>query len=458
MNKPVVGLLPLYLELYDQVVPENRPAAEAFARTIRDELEKLNIDVITAPVCCVKQEFSKAVKSFEKKHVDAIVTLHLAYSPSLESADALAVTALPLIVLDTTPDFDFGFNTGADRIMYNHGIHGVQDLCNMLRRKDKHFMLEAGHWQQSDVLTRVSADIKACIAATAMKTARVGIIGRPFPGMGDFAIPFADLKKNIGMEVIQATAAKFKAIQPASAEIAEELKLYCKLFKIGKASEECLARTAATSLTVRKWIAKEKLAAFTFNFLDIDRKCGLDTVPFLEASMAMSRGIGYAGEGDVLTAAFVASLAKVFPETTFSEMFCPDWKGNKVFLSHMGELNVDVINGKPELLEKEFPFFKADSPALAQGCMKSGPAALVNLAPGPRDSFTMIVCFGDVRTPRKNKIAGISGWFEPDIPLKDMLAEYSRHGGTHHLALVYNPDYKILSRYAEIMDWNCVII
>lgn len=458
MNKPVVGLLPLYLELYDQVVPENRPAAEAFVGTIRDELEKLNIDVITAPVCCVKPEFSKAVKAFEKKRVDAIVTLHLAYSPSLESADALAVTALPLIVLDTTPDFDFGFNTAADRIMYNHGIHGVQDLCNMLRRKGKHFMIEAGHWQQSDVLTRVAADIKACIAAAAMKTARVGIIGQPFSGMGDFAIPFAGLKKLIGMEVIQATAAKFKTLQPVAAEIAEELKLHDKLFKVGKASEECLARTAATSLTVRKWIAKEKLTAFTFNFLDIDRKCGLGTVPFLEASMAMSRGIGYAGEGDVLTAAFAASLAKVFPETTFSEMFCPDWKGNKVFLSHMGELNVDVINGKPELLEKEFPFFKADSPALVQGCMKSGPAALVNLAPGPRESFTMIVCFGDVRAPRKNKIAGISGWFEPDIPLEDMLSEYSSHGGTHHLALVYNPDYKILSRYAEIMDWNCVII
>ncbi len=458
MSKPVVGLLPFYLELYDQVVPEIRQAAEAFAGTIRDELEKLNVEIITAQVCCVKSEFSKAVKAFEKKRVDAIVTLHLAYSPSLESAEVLAATPLPLILLDTTPDFDFGFNTGADRIMYNHGIHGVQDLCNMLLRNGKHFMLETGHWQQSDVLTRVAADIKACIAAAAMKTARVGIIGRPFSGMGDFAIPFADLKKLIGMEVIQATPAKFNALQPAPAEIAEELKLYSKLFKIGKASEECLARTAATSLTARKWIAKERLTAFTFNFLDIDSKCGLGTVPFLEASMAMSRGIGYAGEGDVLTAAFVASLAKVFPETTFSEMFCPDWKGNKVFLSHMGELNVDVINGKPELLEKSFPFFKADSPALAHGCMKSGPAALVNLAPGPQESFTMIVCFGDVRTPRKNKIAGISGWFEPDIPLEDMLSEYSCHGGTHHLALVYNPDYKILSRYAGIMGWNCVII
>jgi L-arabinose isomerase len=458
MSKPVVGLLPLYLELYDQVVPENRQTADAFAGTIRAALEKLNIEVCAAPVCCVKPEFAKAVKSFEKKRVDAIVTLHLAYSPSLESADVLAATALPLIVLDTTPDFDFGFNTGADRIMYNHGIHGVQDMCNMLLRKGKHFMLEAGHWQQSDVLIRVAADIKACIAADAMKTARVGIIGQPFSGMGDFAIPFADLKKLIGIETVPATSAKFKAMHPAATEITEELKLYSKLFKIGKASKECLVRTAATSLTVRKWMIREKLTAFTFNFLDIDRKCGLGTVPFLEASMVMARGIGYAGEGDVLTAAFVASLAKVFPETTFSEMFCPDWKGNKVFLSHMGELNVDVISGKPELLEKTFPFFKADSPALAQGCMKSGPAALINLAPGPRDSFTMIVCFGDVRMPRKNKIAAISGWFEPDIPMKDMLSEYSCHGGTHHLALVYNPDYQILRRYAEIMGWNCVII
>jgi hypothetical protein len=250
------------------------------------------------------------------------------------------------------------------------------------------------------------------------------------------------------MEVIQATAAKFKAIQPASAEIAEEL-YYCKLLKSAKLRKNALP-DRRDSVDSKKMDSK-KNSQHLRSIFDIDRNADWNTVS--GRPMAMSHGIGYAGEGDVLTAAFVASLAKVFPETTFSEMFCPDWKGNKVFLSHMGELNVDVINGKPELLEKEFPFFKADSPALAQGCMKPGPAALVNLAPGPQESFTMIVCFGDVRAPRKNKIGGISGWFEPDIPLEDMLSEYSCHGGTHHLALVYNPDYNILSRYAEIMDW-----
>ena len=43
----------------------------------------------------------------------------------------------------------------------------------------------------------------------------------------------------------------------------------------------------------------------------------------------MARGIGYAGEGDLFTASLVSSLLSVFPETSFSEMFCPDWAGNE---------------------------------------------------------------------------------------------------------------------------------
>ena len=57
------------------------------------------------------------------------------------------------------------------------------------------------------------------------------------------------------------------------------------------------------SLKLRHWLEKEKLDAFTIAFSGIDRAGGWQTVPFLECSKAMARGIGYAGEGDVLTAA-----------------------------------------------------------------------------------------------------------------------------------------------------------
>lgn len=459
MRKPVIGLLPLYLELYDQVVPELRKDVEAFALTIKKEFEKLGLTVIAAPVCRIKKEFAKAVKVFEEKNVAAIVTLHLAYSPSLESAEILAKTKLPLIILDTTPDFDFGFSTTPDKIMMNHGIHGVQDLCNLLLRKGKHFMIETGHWQKSDVITRVLKNLKACIAANAMKSAQVGIIGKPFCGMGDFAIPFIDLKKSLGFEIIQSSASDFKSFRHSTAEIRKEVDFYLKTFNLAKGSGKNIQQTAKTSLSVRKWIEKKKLSAFTFNFLDIDKKCGLETVPFLEASLGMTRGVGYAGEGDVMTAALVASLAKIFAETTFTEMFCPDWKGNKVFLSHMGEVNTNLLNGKAEIVEMNLPFLKASfPPIIPHGCLKPGNAAILNLAPGPNDSFTLIACCGNVHTPEKTEMAAIGGWFEPEKTLADFLAEYSIHGGTHHSALVYNPDLKVIHCYAKIMEWNFVSI
>ena len=211
MKHPVVGLLPLYLELYDQVVPELRREVEAFAATIKTELEKPGVTVIAAPVCRVKSEFKAAVKQFEAQGAAAIVTLHLAYSPSLESIEALAGTDLPVIMLDTTPDYEFGFGVDPARIMPNHGIHGVQDLANMLLRRGKKFLLEAGHWQHSDVLARVQTDIKSGIVADGMKKARVGLVGSPFRGMGDFFVPFAKLRELIGMTVVPSTPENFAA-------------------------------------------------------------------------------------------------------------------------------------------------------------------------------------------------------------------------------------------------------
>lgn len=102
---------------------------------------------------------------FEKEDVDAIVTLHLAYSPSLESSEVLKRTKLPLIVLDTTPDYEFTPFTYADAMLYNHGIHGVQDMCNLLKRNGKAYQVFAGHTDHSDVLDRVAKSARAAMAA-----------------------------------------------------------------------------------------------------------------------------------------------------------------------------------------------------------------------------------------------------------------------------------------------------
>lgn len=66
--------------------------------------------------------------------------------------------------------------------------------------------------------------------------------------------------------------------------------------------------------------SQQHLTGFTINFEEAGCHKGLPCMPFSEACKAMARGIGYAGEGDVLTAAFVSALLRTLAE--FGDMEC----------------------------------------------------------------------------------------------------------------------------------------
>ncbi len=462
MNKPKIGLLPLYLELYDQALPQIRPRMDAFRENIIHALEGKGLEMAAADVCRIKTEFDHAVSWFELEQADIIVTLHLAYSPSLESAEALASTKLPVVVLDTTPAYDFSPSQEAEEILYNHGIHGVQDLCNLLIRNKKSFKIEAGHWKESDVLDRVAASARAAKMASTIKNARVGRIGEPFKGMGDFAVEPSMLKASIGIETILYDIKKGQAWlnKISESEVISEMTKDKERFVMEGIQPDVHRRTTAAGLMVRKWIEENDLTAFTVNFLAVDKASGIPCMPFLEAGKAMSRGIGYAGEGDVLTAALVGALASVYPETTFTEMFCPDWKNNSIFLSHMGEMNLDLSAEKLRLIEKDFPYTDADNPAAAYGRLKAGKAVFVNLAPAADGQFVLIAAPGEMlEVDGEDKMKdSIHGWFQPASPVADFLSDYSRAGGTHHAALVYGDAADVILRFGEQMGWRTLVI
>ena len=122
-----IGLLPFYLALYDNFRPERSDEIRAFAGKISKALEAKGFEVVSSPACRLKNEFHEAIKLFEKSGCEVIATLHLAYSPSLESYEALVNTNLPIIVIDTTDTEDFSDNGSPKNISYCHGIHGVMD-------------------------------------------------------------------------------------------------------------------------------------------------------------------------------------------------------------------------------------------------------------------------------------------------------------------------------------------
>lgn len=455
-----VGYLPLYLKLYDDALGSMRARIDDFNSMMQQTIEEKGIELVSAPVCRTREEFEKAVPLFDD--VCAVITLHLAYSPSLESIDALVKINKPIIVLDTTPSYSFDPTLDSEEILYNHGIHGVQDMCNMLKRRGVQYYVAAGHWENSDVVDKSVELCRAAYVARLMKNARVGRIGSSFKGMGDFFVTPEELEESIGSTVIPFDINRVEILKSEiiDEEVGKEMDADLKLFETVDYDDRAHRRTARMNLMVRQWIERNELDAYTMNFSDFDRKYGFECVPFVEACKSMARGIGYAGEGDVLTAALCGALLKIYPETSFTEMFCPDWKGNSLFLSHMGEMNVKTARGKMQLTVKEYPYSDVDAPLMVNGCFKPGDAVLINLAPMGDGQYTLILSKVSV-LPTEGDYSmkdSIHGWIKPEKPVADFLEQYSTAGGTHHLVMVYGDALSCLSAFGKMMGFSVEII
>lgn len=454
------GLLPLYLKLYDETVPEVFPHFESFLQTVVAGLEAAGVEVLRGAVCRVAPEFQAAVAAFEQQEVDIIVTLHLAYSPSLESVEALTQTPLPILMLDTTLDAAFGMATHPDRIMFNHGIHGVQDLASMLRRRGKQYEIVAGPANADALYVRAAGIIRAARAARALRGMRVLRVGETFRGMGDFSVPEALLRESLDIVVEQIGVPELAAAvaEVSSGEIEAEARCDAEHYHLDLAPE-VHRRSLRVGLGLRRLLEQGGYGAFSMNFLAFDSSEGpVDVVPFLEASKAMSRGLGYAGEGDVLTAALVGALGGAFDAVTFTEVFCPDWEGGAIFFSHMGEINPAVLEGGARVFEKPFPFTAARNPAVLTGAVRPGPAVLVNLLPGPEGRFELLCAPLEIQRdesgPEMRDVIRL--WARPEGALESFLERYSKLGGTHHSALVLGVCPEALEAFGRMAGFDAV--
>lgn len=464
-RQPKIGLLPFYLKLYDDLMPERRAAFESFITHIAEGFQSRGVEVSIAPVCRIREEFEQAVKTLENENVDTLVSLHLAYSPSLESVDVMCQTSLPLIMLDTTMDSDFGRNVAAERIMFNHGVHGVMDFACMLRRRKRHFEIVAGHVSDPKTLDRAVDHVRAVIAAREWSGTRALRVGPAFKGMGDFTVEESILKEKFGIDITEIGIAELdKAVEAVNeADVERELEKDRSLYTCDL-EETCHRRSVRIGLGLRSLIEAGHYGAMSVNFQEFDgSERPADTMPFLEISKAMGRGIGYGGEGDVLTAALVGALGRTFEAVTFTEIFCADWTGNALFLSHMGEISPGVAGEQPRVFEKPFFIKNAPAPAVLTCPLKPGPAVYVNLAPGPDDTFTLIVVpvevlpEDDTLDPAMHNT--VRGWIQPQMPVVDFLESYARAGGTHHSALVLGPHVEAIcafGRHVKGIDVLCL--
>lgn len=450
MQAKCIGLMPLYIELYDRSGREKRNRMYDFYQKIVSKFEAQGFRVITSDFCRLRSEFEETIANFEAEGADALVTLHMAYSPSLESIDALCATKLPIIVLDTTETLEFTNEQNSSEITYNHGIHGVMDMCSMLKRRGKPYAILAGHYEESGYIERACGYVRAASVVKALNRAHVGLIGASFDGMGDFCVEPSELKERFGICVedvdpdVLATYSQQISAQMLQDELEDnntrfQVKEELSLSDYEKAVKNCLA--------LRQFLQQNGYTAFSINFLNVSE------IPFIECCKAMERGVGYAGEGDGLTSAFVGAILSAYPNTNFVEVFCPDWKNDTLFLSHMGEVNYRITKGKPVLCKKGgyVDTYAAYAP------MMGGKGVYMNISRG-KDNYQMFLSAADMlEYSTDNFEKCVRGWMKPfKKTTAEFLEAHSKYGATHHSIFVYDATVEELSFLGRLLGMDVV--
>ncbi len=437
--RPQLGLLSLTLELYETLAPGLRASREAWLRETLIPALGTQADVHFEGAVFRREDIEATVARFEAMHLDALAVVLLTYSPSQLALPALRRTRLPLVIWNTQEllAVDSAFTTAA--MIDNHGVHGTQDLANVLTREGVAFHYVTSAATDPDGLAELADFAAAAAAARRLRSARIGMLGYPFPGMGDFAVDTTRLASTLGCSWVNLTVEDYiqRSAAAAAAEVADLVTDYRRSYEVAAdVTDADLDATARAELALRGLVRDHRLDALTYQFLAFGDDARTSTLPFVAASRLMAEGVGFGGEGDVLAAAATTFVNWLQPPASFSEMFTIDFAGGSLFLSHMGEANVGMArrDRRVPLVARPTPITRTRDRQLALvTSFAPGPATLIALTPGPGLRWRLIAAPVTVED-----FGPLPGFCVPHFKLRpagdvrDFLTAYAKAGGPHH--------------------------
>ena len=459
MVRPKVGLLALTLELYETLLPDLRGSREAWLRRAVIPALEREADIRFTRAVFRREDVEAAVAEFEAARVDALLVILLSYSPSQLALPALQRTRLPIVIWNTQELRAVDQTFTLAKMVDNHGVHGTQDLANVLTRSGVRFHYVTSPDNDVAGLQELGDFFAAAAAVNRLRSAWIGSLGYPFPGMGDFAVDTTHLAATLGCAWTNLTVEDYinRAASAPAAEVGRLVAEYRQSYDVAPdLTEADLALTARAELAVRGMLADHRLDALTYQFMAFGDDERTPTLPFVAASRLMGEGIGFGGEGDLLAAAAATFFNWLKPPASFSEIFTIDFEGDSLFLSHMGEANTDMArrDRKIPLVGRPAPITRTRGRQLALvTSFEPGPATIAALTPGPQGRWRLIAA-----TAALEDYGPLPGFYVPHSKLqpssgdvRQFLTAYATAGGPHHNAVFFGDARARLRVAAELL-------
>ncbi len=381
--------------------------------------------------------------------VGLVLWMHT-FSPSKMWIGGLSALRKPFLHLHTQFNRDLPWDSiDMDFMNLNQSAHGDREAGFLHSRMRLSRKVVVGHWQDPEVVERISAWSRAARAWHDWQGAKFARFG---DNMRQVAVTEGDkvsAEMAFGFSVnghgIGDLAAVLREVSDAEVDLlvqeyADTYSLAPELAKSG-ARHESAREAARIELALRAFLKHGGFQGFTTTFEDLH---GLRQLPGIAVQRLMADGYGFGAEGDWKTAALLRAMKVMAADLGGKTSFMEDYTyhlapGNHLVLgSHMLEVCPSIAAGKPSCEVHPLGIGGKEDPVRLVFDAPAGPAlnaTLVDLG----NRFRLLVNEVDAITPPhplpKLPVARAVWKCRPDF--KTACAAWIHAGGAHHTGFSY---------------------
>jgi L-arabinose isomerase len=444
-------------ELYDDMIPGITEHQAQYASDVASQLSDVAEVVFPRPARN-RDDVEAIVRELVANRVDGIMIVMLTYGPAMRTVRALMETPLPMLLANIQPERSVTASWNMDDLTYNQGIHGAQDQANALVRIGAPFSVITGDWRSERFASAFADWARAAQTITALKRAKIALLGYPMNGMGDIRYDPPALLRRLGITVVSEdlgpVVSRLEAVsdEDVSALVARHADAFDVADDLPRERHEYAARF---ELALRALLEEGGYAGFSFHFDSIGGDGRFKQLPLLAASDLMADGYAFAAEGDTNTASLMAAAQSLIGDAHFSEMYAMDWELDSVLISHMGEGNWKIARkDRPvRLIDRPLGIGRLDNPPTPVFSAQPGPATTAALVPLEGEYYRLVVGHGEVLdTPELPKVEMHYFHFRPERGMETFMDDWLRLGGPHHFVLNLGDHVRRWRRFAELLD------
>jgi len=464
----ITGSQDLYGEETLQQVAENSKTISSYF----NEIDQIPVTVIYKPTVKSAEEiFALMQEANNTKNCIGVITWMHTFSPAKMWINGLKILNKPLLHFHTQFNRDIPWSTIDMNFMnLNQSAHGDREFGYIMTRMRLNRKVVVGHWKDNESLSKINSWMRAAAGWHDWQGAKFVRFG---DNMRNVAVTEGDKVEaemkfgysvnthGVGDLVAIVNKVSEKEIDALIAVYENEYTLVDTLQKNGT-EHQSLREAARIEIGIETFLEKGNFKGFTTTFEDLH---GLVQLPGIAAQRLMSKGYGFAAEGDWKTAALVRAMKVMGSGLKGGSSFMEDYTyhfnpDNRMVLgSHMLEICESIADAKPS----------CEIHPLGIGG-KADPVRLVfNSGPGPAINAS-IVDMGNRFRLLVNEVMAVSSFNPlPKLPVARVLwkpypnmhngcAAWILAGGAHHTCYSQSLSADHMEDFAEMVGIEYLLI